>query len=176
MPKKFDYGKEAGELGSEHVGTSKTGRFWGGQGAGILLVAKDTGRVLLALRSTEVNEPNTWGVPGGEIEPGENPAKAARREAAEELGVGRLKLIPAYVFEAEDFKYYNFIGIVPSEFEPILNWETQRVEWFDVDDLPSPLHFGVKRLFANSGDLIRSLAKPVQELLRACIKSILISD
>lgn len=57
----------------EDFGTSKNdifqnahgGKFWGNAGAGVILFAKDTGRVLLALRSPYVNEPNTWGTIGG---------------------------------------------------------------------------------------------------------------
>ena len=53
------------ENDDEHAETlAKTG-FWGKQGAGSLVVAKDTGRILLAHRSRAVEQPNTWGVWGG---------------------------------------------------------------------------------------------------------------
>lgn len=173
---KFDYGKEAGEFGDEHAGTSKTGRFWGNQGAGILLIAQGTGRVLLTFRSGMVNEPHTWGIPGGKIDPGEDPAAAARREVTEELGYsGPIQITPAYVFEAEDFKYHNFLGVIPEEFKPALDWESSRAEWFEPDDLPAlRLHFGVRALFDNSGQQIRDLAMSVQELrtlVRALLKT-----
>lgn len=86
MTKTFDYEEEAGELGKHHAGTSDTGQFWGDQGAGVLPLAKSTGRILLSLRSPYVNEPNTWGIVGGAIDKNENPKTAALRELQEELG------------------------------------------------------------------------------------------
>jgi 8-oxo-dGTP diphosphatase len=42
------------------------------------------GRVLIARR---VNPPQLWSLPGGKVEPGENPEQAAVREVREETGV-----------------------------------------------------------------------------------------
>lgn len=138
--------------------------FWGTSGAGALMVARGTGRVLLTLRSSGVRNPGTWGLPGGAIEEGESPEVGARREALEEVGFsGAIKLHPAYVFKTDGFTYYNFVGIVGSEFEPVLDWENDSAEWFDIDDLPSPLHFGVQRLFQHSGDLISSVVEEALE-------------
>lgn len=138
--------------------------FWGKRGAGALMVARGTGRVLLTLRSSGVRNPGTWGLPGGALEEGESPESGARREAAEELGfTGPMELQPAYVFKAEGFTYYNFVGIVGSEFEAILDWENDSAEWFDLDALPSPLHFGVQKLFQNSQGLILSVVEEAQD-------------
>ena len=41
--------------------------FWGKSAAGVLPLCPKTGRVLLTLRSQEVMEPGTWGIPGGRI-------------------------------------------------------------------------------------------------------------
>lgn len=134
--------------------------FWGKQGAGILLVAQDTGRVLLTLRSSNVKEPNTWGIPGGAMDEGEtDPAEAAKREASEELGFNGelIKLVPAYVFKIKNFEYHNFLGLVPTEFEPTLDWENSRALWFDIDRLPRRLHFGVRHLFKNSRQMIKRI-------------------
>ena len=133
--------------------------FYGNQGAGILFLARDTGRVLLSLRSAEVNEPHTWGVVGGAIDSGESPERAARREAKEELGFqGKIeRLIPAYTFKTKGFKYHNFVGIVPSEFTPTLDFENDDAQWFDIDRLPKPLHFGLEYLFQNAKHLIRQM-------------------
>lgn len=43
------------------------GQFWGTSAAGVYIVAKDTGNILLMLRSQEVNEGGTWGIPGGAL-------------------------------------------------------------------------------------------------------------
>lgn len=163
---------DMGPRGKYHVSRGDDERFWGNQGAGILLIARDTGRLLLVLRSPEVNEPNTWGLPGGAIDVGENPAGAARREAREEVGFkGKLQLYPAYVFSSKNFRYHNFIGAIDREFEPSLDWENSGAGWFEISDLPSPLHFGVQALFQNSRDLINSVVE--EALLREAIRTAL---
>jgi 8-oxo-dGTP pyrophosphatase MutT (NUDIX family) len=148
--------------GEYHLSKGDDDRFWGNRGAGILLIAKDTGRLLLTFRSEYVNEPHTWGIPGGAIDShSESPENAARREAHEELKFsGRIDdLQSAYVFRANGggFTYYNFIGIIENEFEPRLDWENEDAEWFELDNLPSPLHFGVNALLNNSANQIREI-------------------
>ena len=125
-------------------------------GAGILFLASDTGRVLLSLRSSAVSEPHTWGVIGGKIEDNESPLRAARREVKEEISfTGKFEhLIPAYVFKTKDFKYYNFVGVVLNEFTPVLDYENDDAQWFDMHELPEPLHFGAMRLFQNARHVI----------------------
>ena len=133
--------------------------FWGNQGAGILFLAHTTGRVLLTLRSAEVNEPHTWGIVGGKIDGRESPKTAAIREAREELGYnGKIEnLIPAYTFKTKGFKFHNFIGIVPDEFTFTLDHENDDAGWFDIEELPSPLHFGLEHLFQNAKHIIKEL-------------------
>src|SRR3569833_3234259 len=55
----------------------KTG-FWGAQGAGVVFIAGDARRFLLAHRSEDVEQPGTWGTWGGAIDAGEDPATAAQ--------------------------------------------------------------------------------------------------
>lgn len=155
---------DMGPRGKYHESMNEAERFWGKRGAGALMVARGTGRVLLTLRSSGVRNPGTWGLPGGALEEGESPESGARREAAEELGfTGPMELQPAYVFKAEGFTYYNFVGIVGSEFESVLDWENDAAGWFDLDDLPSPLHFGVQKLLQHSQDLISSIVEEAQD-------------
>ena len=134
---------------------NKTG-FWGKAGAGAIIIARSTGRLLIPKRSPYVEQPNTWGVWGGAIDPNENPKEAARREIAEECGyTGKIELFPLYVFHAatSDFKYFNFLGVVDDEFTPRLDWETSEAEWFDLTRLPSPLHFGLKAVLNDTDSL-----------------------
>jgi 8-oxo-dGTP pyrophosphatase MutT (NUDIX family) len=134
--------------------------FFGTAGAGVLVVAKDTGRILIGLRSPGVDQPNTWGTIGGAIDGKENPKVAAQREFEEETRYkGKLKLTPAYVFKKGDFKFHNFIGIVPKEFKATPDWENTKFEWFELDNLPKPLHFGLVGLLKNSMTLIRKKIK-----------------
>lgn len=121
---------------------------WGREAAGALPVACSTGRVLLTLRSQEVLEPGTWGIPGGRMEPNETAEDAAVREMREELGFdGDMILLPVFVYRETEFVFYNFVALVDDEFEPELDWENDDAGWFGPAELPEPLHFGVVRLF-----------------------------
>jgi SPP1 gp7 family putative phage head morphogenesis protein len=57
--------------------------------AGLAVVAADTGRVLMLQRAMDDTDPAAgyWELPGGCIEPGEDPNNAARREWSEETGL-----------------------------------------------------------------------------------------
>jgi 8-oxo-dGTP pyrophosphatase MutT (NUDIX family) len=121
------------------------GEFFGAAGAGILIRADDTGRFLLMHRSRHVNEPNTWGILGGAIEGGEDPRLAAEREAYEEAKAKdvRVEDEPFYTFAKGSFRFFNYLGHVPREFTPKMDWESQGYKWVHLDDLPRPLHPGV---------------------------------
>lgn len=125
--------------------------FWGNSGSGVLLKANDTGRYLILKRSEWVNEPNTWGIISGKTDGDETPIQTAQRELAEETGllIEKKDLEPNYIFKDGDFKFYNFLGTVESEFEPTLDWENSDYVWADLDKLPTPVHFGLQELIAN---------------------------
>ena len=147
--------------------------YWGTAGAGIIPLAEDTGRFLVPLRSSYVNEPHTWGTIGGKLdtldgeegyndETGrwvemtedpelEEPEDAAQREFEEETGSDLpVELIALYTFRdpAVGFTYYNFLGLIPEEFEPESNWETDEWAWVTLPELLAlePKHFGLKAL------------------------------
>lgn len=154
------------EYENDHgAGLAKTG-FWGKAGAGVIFMARDTGRILLPFRSAYVEQPHTWGTWGGAIDQGENPAEAAAREAYEEAGYSPRPndIIPLYVFKhTSGFRYYNFLVLVPHEFEPRAGeghaWETEGADWFEVGDWPSPMHFGLKNLLSDPKSI-----KTIQDL------------
>lgn len=146
--------------GAEHLDTSGGEGFWGQTGAGVLLMAKDTKRWLVVLRSQEVNEPETWSIPGGAIDDNEKPMSAALREVKEELGytgwVSNMKLVYTFKNPNGRFRYYNFVGMVDDEFEPTLDWENDGFKWVDLEWLlvqqhNTTLHFGVVALLNNAG-------------------------
>lgn len=140
-------GDDGPDLGEHGVATDESGEFWGDQGAGVLIQAKDSGRILFAYRSEFVNEPHTWGVWGGAIDGKESPLAAVRREIREETGYsGQISFKPLYVFTKGSFKFTTFLGEVPTEFVPKLDWETEDYRWVTPGDWPDPLHFGVKEL------------------------------
>lgn len=133
-------------------------KFWGKQGAGALIIARDTGRVFLVLRSAKVKEPGTWGLVGGAIDEGESPDTALRREVYEEVAyTGDIELHRGHAFKSDTFTYHNFIGVVESEFSPQLNWESDDAGWFDINKLPSPLHFGVQSFLRSDMGRIKKI-------------------
>lgn len=152
----------------EHQNALDTTGFWGKAGAGVIFIAKNTGRLLLSHRSRYVEQPGTWGVWGGAIDNNERPLDAAKREAKEEAGIvpDNNQLIPIYVFHdvKSGFKYYNFLVVVDNEFNPHIppetSWETQGYKWADYMNLPQPLHFGVTAILndPNSMRIIKQLS------------------
>jgi 8-oxo-dGTP pyrophosphatase MutT (NUDIX family) len=135
---------------AEHFDALDRTGFFGAAGAGCVFLAQDTGRLLLAHRSADVEQPHTWGGWGGAINRGENPEEAVRREVSEEAGYhGNYELQPLFVFASGSFRYYNFLVIVDEEFKPQLDWETQGFEWCDWGHWPTPLHFGLVSLFGD---------------------------
>lgn len=139
-----------------HAAGRGTG-FYGARGAGCVVIARSTGRMLLPLRSEWVLEPGTYGVWGGAVDPGLSPEEAARRELRQEAGIDVDVIEPLLVFapEGSTFRYHNFLAVVDDEFDPVLNDETESVVWATLDDLPSPLHFGLEALLADPDSLAR---------------------
>lgn len=123
-------------------------------GAGCLFRAADTGRLLLQKRAKESSEGGTWGSWGGGAEVGESPEQALVREVREEaeMDIAGSPACPLLVFEDPDsgFVYHNFLVVVPKEFDPVTNWETEGWGWFPQEQLPDPLHFGVEALMGDS--------------------------
>ena len=116
--------------------------YWGERAAGVLPLALDTKKFLFALRSGFVQEPGTWGLFGGAIDKNETPVKAALREFQEEAQYhGKiLKTYPLATFKDKAFRYYTFIVVLPTEFKPHLNHETDKFIWVEYDKWPRPLH------------------------------------
>jgi 8-oxo-dGTP pyrophosphatase MutT (NUDIX family) len=151
--------------------------FWGNTGAGVLFLARDTGRFLVFLRSDSVNEPGTWNLSGGKLDPEEErnsnrmagAKEAAAREVEEKTGYdGEYKLKLLHIFRHKirgtnnEFRYYNFLCIVPFEFTPQLNWEHDTSEWVDYGDWPSPLHFGLADVIRHMGPRLEKLSNTLK--------------
>lgn len=127
--------------------------FWGKKGAGCIVMARDTGRFLIAHRSKHVQEPNTWGTWGGAIDSSEDPQEAAMRELIEETGFDGSVLaeFPLMVFRKGSFAYHNYLFIVDEEYTPELDWENQGYRWCSWGQWPTPLHFGLDGLLRDAG-------------------------
>lgn len=138
----------------DHRAAREETGFWGRAGAGCIAQAQDTGRYLINLRSDEVEQPLTWGVIGGAIDANEDPLGAAVREFKEETEYNGpiVRSETLHVFTQGTFTYTTFVIVIPSEFDPVLNWESDDAQWFASGDWPSPLHFGIEAI-VNAGKL-----------------------
>lgn len=134
---------------------ARTGHF-GESGAGCVVLARSTGRMLLPLRSDEVDEPGTYGTWGGAVDPGLDPRVAALRELRQEAGFSQpFEMVPLLVYRrpGSSFVYRNYLVLVDDEFDPVLNHETESAGWFGLDETPAPLHFGFAAVLADPGSL-----------------------
>ena len=116
--------------------------------AGVLFLAKDTGRCLFQLRKAEKRFKNTWGFWGGTMHLKETPFECIQRELEEEIGfvpeLQKLNPIDVYQSKNKHFMYYSFVAVVPSEFIPTLNKESSGYAWVDIGKWPKPLHDGAR--------------------------------
>lgn len=123
--------------------------------AGVVFLAKDTGRCLLQLRNSDKRFKNTWGFWGGMIEKGESVYDCIQRELEEEIGfVPELaKLNPIDVYQSRDkqFYYYSFVYVVEKEFAPVLNGESAGYAWINIGVWPQPLHNGARLTLNKNG-------------------------
>ena len=151
----------------KHMEALQNTGFWGEQGAGCLILAQNTGRFLVALRSAFCQQPQTYGTIGGAIDTGESPIDAMRREVMEECGyLGEIiDIKPLYLFSKETragtlFNYHNFVVLIEHEFVAHEHWETEQFLWVTYEELASlhPKHFGLEELLLNSGNLLNEFA------------------
>lgn len=118
------------------------------QAAGAFIVAADTGRCLLQKRGPDGDFAGYWGQFGGGMEPGETREGACQRELYEEAGYDGPIFIRALKANVDpQFTYHNHAAVIPREFVPKLNAETETHLWCEYGQWPDPLHPGVIRLF-----------------------------
>lgn len=175
--KSLGIGVTSGSKRADHIDENGYWAGAGGGASGILPICTSTGRICLAWRSSAVVEGNCWGTIGGAILQDMSPADSAKEELKEEVGYhGSIRLIPAFVFTHDKFKYHNFLGLVPSEFSlnPMeggssnlqFTDETDALAWMTWDDLqndiqsnPGDYHSGVLKLLQQSSDQIRKICE-----------------
>jgi 8-oxo-dGTP pyrophosphatase MutT (NUDIX family) len=143
-------------------------------GAGVLLYCKSTKRFLLLLRSVWVNEPHTWCIPGGKVDPGESIINAASRELAEESGAKIMpptdahklrQLYVAYPDKLDGFTFHTYLGIVGAEFSPVLSdREADMHKWISLDGMRSlgAKHPGIVKML-NDQDALAKLERLVKD-------------
>jgi 8-oxo-dGTP pyrophosphatase MutT (NUDIX family) len=116
------------------------------RGAGLLIIADDTGRALVAKRCAHGTYGGHWAGFGGGAEPEDlTMMDTALRELEEETGYnGPLDLYECIGTPSG----HSFLAFVPEEFVPELNWEHDNWEWVELEDIDSmcPLHPAVVRM------------------------------
>jgi 8-oxo-dGTP pyrophosphatase MutT (NUDIX family) len=144
---------------------SEAAIYWGRKASGLLIFCRDDGTILLLKRSQRVENPGTWGIPGGAVGGGfhgsdEHDEKdpendvfigSAFKETEEELGVvpKDTKYFGETAFRDGNFTYKTFVYGVPlKEKKRIsnsiqLNWENTEWKWFKLNELPANLHTGI---------------------------------
>jgi len=166
---------------------AQSGGRWGSMGSGMLYVCPADGTAMLLLRSPDVLEPDTWGIPGGAVKGTEDAyygfevddswvgeeelRESAEREAEEELGLlpRPERELGQVLYEEDGFKYVTFVVAVSEKEkrrivdDAALNWENSDLQWFPADKLPGNLHFGVDYV-RRKHDYFRKNASLVEEI------------
>lgn len=121
-----------------------------------VMIQDKQGRLLLQKRSEHVsNAPSKWDhSAAGHVDHGETNARAAAREAQEEIGLENVELEEVGSWETHDtsddgriFNRFNFLfkGIADDNFEPNIDeFEVAEVKWYALDE--------TKRLIAERPD------------------------
>jgi 8-oxo-dGTP pyrophosphatase MutT (NUDIX family) len=132
---------------------------------GIWFFSQQTNRYLYLMRN-DPKHPNSWGLPGGKMEPGESMMAAMIRECEEELGAWPeyVKLMPLEKFTSPDgvFAYHTFFCVVAKEFVPTLNEEHAGYAWIDSGTNPKPMHPGLWSTI--NFDAVRQKIATIQQL------------
>jgi hypothetical protein len=126
------------------------------QRAGLLFLARTTGRILLILQDER------WTVPTFA-------RSAALLEDAQvlltEYHTGRILPIELYLSEDRGFEYGTYVCLVDVEF---LTMVERTIAWCDLDHLPKQLHGGLKTTLNNQ--LIRTKIDTIMELENAACR------
>jgi 8-oxo-dGTP pyrophosphatase MutT (NUDIX family) len=152
-------------------------KFWGKAGAGILFTCEEDNTIFLMHRSRYVEQPGTWGIPGGSVSGegmfdseigAERPTDevfwaGAQQETIEECGdlPDNIEVVDTIDFVSGSFVYRNFICNISLAsklaWTPTieLNWENDGFDWFDFGDFPSGTHFGVDYILEKGFSLPR---------------------
>ena len=133
-------------------------KYFGSSAVGVIIMAKDTGRILILKRSKDVFDGGTYSiVASGKVDENEKPVHAAKREIQEELDY-KGKFLSFKLFDIfkdkndseefdDDFIFYTYFAMIPKEFKPKLNWEHDLCFWWNgKDKIKGKVHFGTKRL------------------------------
>lgn len=117
--------------------------------AGIIVTAKNTGKILLVKRSPkQTNYPNYWSVPSGHLEEGETYRQAAIRETDEETQINNLNDISFVVAIRNNHKRFEvFKATIEEQTDPTIDNEHSDFMWVEpnIDNFPRPIDDMMKK-------------------------------
>jgi len=125
------------------------------QRAGLLFLAKTSGRILLIL------EDSRWTVP---TFPRQGPLLSDADTLLKNYNQGRILPIELYLSEDRGFEYGTYVCLVDQEFT---TQSTATLCWASINCLPKQLHTGLKTTLNNS--IIRTKINTILELENAII-------
>jgi 8-oxo-dGTP diphosphatase len=101
-------------------------------------IVEDGKALLLRRRGTDVHKPNEWDIPGGRLQPAENPFEGLAREVAEETGLQIKIQRPLHVqhFTRDDGQVITMIIFLcrKTAGKVQLSAEHEEYSWRDIDD------------------------------------------
>ena len=146
--------------------------------AGVLPISP-SGKVLLNRRGLQQPEGGTWSYFGGRMSrlDGENPRNTASREFQEESCISEnysMSKLPFYIYKDNHISYYLYLALTP-EFEPniIPAHESCDWGWFDLENLPDALHYGVEKMLNETGSKLQNIIDRVKDKSEYEIESII---
>lgn len=120
------------------------------QRAGLLFLAKNTGRILLIL------EDHKWTVP---TFPRKGPLLDDAQLLLDQYSQGRILPIELYLSEDRGFEYGTYVCLVENEF---LTTSSPTICWSNLECLPKQLHSGLKATLNNQ--IIKTKIETIMEL------------
>lgn len=133
---------------------------WQGVSACAIVLAEDTGRVLVKQCVPADGADPEWGTWTADVPAGQSPLQVAINTIAERCTYeGDLALSRLTPFsDARFFVQHNYVAVVPREFEPRIGAGCPAHQWCELDQLPRPLTPALAHLLDRSGSDVRALA------------------